>query len=87
MTKKPPTKRARAKKLEAPDTDAIHVALGVVYAEARKLGRTLHPVEVRWIVRGEFRRRFKGLDASISDRYADTTIATVRKLAISKRGK
>lgn len=70
----------RKLKIRTEKTSPVQVALEVAHTKAAIVDRPLHPIEMRWIVQHEFRRRFAGIPGELANNFADTTIDKIREM-------
>ncbi len=57
----------------------VELALRAAHAQRERVGRALHPVEVRWVVRGAFREVHHAvLMPAQADHLADQMIEVIR---------
>jgi hypothetical protein len=58
--------------------DGMEFAMRLAHGRAHQVGRYLHPIEARWVIRAGFRARYIGLDVSLADQYADRMINAIQ---------
>ncbi len=62
----------------------VRFALIVSHARMRHLGRALHPIETRWLLRHHFRVRHPLVDTGVIERFTDMVIAEIATRARSR---